>query len=80
MAAADPPTEAGGPVRIFHWRRLRVMLLTCLGLNLLMLIPWQGSPLLLTTRRLFVGLFVLLAFGLFERWPAHLPQWLARWV
>ena len=80
MAAADPHTEARGPARIFHWRRLRVMLLTCLGLNLLMLIPWQGSYPLLTGRLLFVGLFVLLAFGLFERWPARLPQWLTRWA
>jgi hypothetical protein len=31
-------------------------------------------------REMLVGLAALLAFGLFERWPARLPRWLARWA
>src|SRR5258708_24081298 len=31
-------------------------------------------------RTMVVGLSAMLAFGLFERWPARLPGWLARWV
>ncbi|MGZ5034273.1 MAG: sensor histidine kinase [Usitatibacter sp.] len=31
-------------------------------------------------RELLVGLAALLAFGVFEQWPARLPSWLARWV
>jgi hypothetical protein len=27
-----------------------------------------------------VGAFAFTAFALFERWPRHLPSWLARWV
>jgi LytS/YehU family sensor histidine kinase len=29
---------------------------------------------------LFIGCAVLLAFGLFERSPAHLPAWISRWA
>jgi hypothetical protein len=31
-------------------------------------------------REMPVGLAAMLAFGLFEQWPARLPAWLARWV
>ena len=31
-------------------------------------------------REMVVGMVVLVAFGLFEQWPARLPRWLARWV
>jgi len=31
-------------------------------------------------REMLVGLVALLAFGLFEQWPARLPRWLARWA
>jgi two-component sensor histidine kinase len=31
-------------------------------------------------RTLVVGFAALLIFGLFERWPTHMPQWLARWA
>ena len=31
-------------------------------------------------REWVVGLAALLAFGLFEQWPARLPKWLARWA
>src|SRR5262249_5457596 len=27
-----------------------------------------------------LGLFGMLLYGAFERWPARLPRWLARWV
>jgi LytS/YehU family sensor histidine kinase len=31
-------------------------------------------------REYLVGLAALVAFGLFEQWPARLPKWLARWL
>ncbi|GAA0709406.1 hypothetical protein GCM10009105_09840 [Dokdonella soli] len=31
-------------------------------------------------RLLLIGLIELLVFGLFERWPARLPRWLAHWA
>ena len=56
------------------------MLVTCLVFSLFMLPGWLGTYTVLATRMLFVGLFVVGAFGLFERWPARLPTWLARWA
>ena len=56
------------------------MLVTCSVFYLLMLPGWLASYTLLAGRMLFVGLFVVLAFGLFERWPARLPTWFARWA
>ena len=56
------------------------MLVTCLIFYLLMLPGWLGGYTVLAARMLFVGLFVVLAFGLFERWPARLPTWFARWA
>jgi sensor histidine kinase YesM len=40
---------------------------------------WTGSYLLLLGRLLIVGLMLLLVFAVFERHPARLPEWLARW-
>ena len=56
------------------------MLVACFVLHLLILVTWQGSYAILVGRVLFIGFFVLLAFGLFEHWPARLPPWLARWA
>ena len=62
------------------WRRVRVVLITSLLLSILMLPGWQAPWGVLFVRLVFVGLVQLLVFGLFERWPARLPRWLARWV
>ena len=56
------------------------MLVVCFVLHLLILITWKASYAVLVGRVLFIGLLVLLAFGLFERWPARLPAWFARWA
>ena len=56
------------------------MLVTCFIFYLLMSPGWLASYTVLAGRMLFVGLFVVLAFGLFERWPARLPSWFARWA
>ncbi len=66
--------------RVFAWPRVKVMLVTCFVLHLLMLVTWIGSYAVLVARVLFVGVLVLLAFGIFERWPARLPAWFARWA
>lgn len=54
--------------------------MACFVLHLLILTTWQASYSALVGRVLFIGLLVLLAFGLFERWPARLPAWFARWA
>ncbi len=59
-------------------------MLTTLGVSALLgLIISAGfvtSAIGVVGRAVIVGLFVLLVFALFERWPARLPAWLARWV
>ena len=49
-------------------------------IGLLYVLPSQSPALLVLGRVWLVGLFALLAFSLFERWPRTLPSWLARWV
>lgn len=66
--------------RVFHWRRMKVMLITCFLLHLPILATWQASYAVLVGRVLFIGCVVLLAFGLFERSPTHLPAWISRWA
>ena len=80
MTSANTSPLRQDLARVFHWRRLKVMLVTCSVFYLLMLHGWLASYTLLAGRILFVGLFVVLAFGLFERWPARLPTWFARWA
>jgi len=64
---------------VLSWRRLRVVLITSLALSILLLPGWQASWGVLFVRMTFVGCVQLLVFGLFERRPARLPRWLARW-
>jgi sensor histidine kinase YesM len=69
-----------GVARLFAWRRVKVVLVPCLLLNLMLLPGWQVSRLVLSFRLVFIGLVLLLTFGLFERWPVNLPRWVARWA
>ena len=80
MTSANTPILRHDLARVFHWRRVKVMLATCLVFYLLMLPGWLASYTLLAGRMLVVGLLVLFTFGLFERWPARLPAWFARWT
>jgi sensor histidine kinase YesM len=69
-----------GLARIYAWRRVRVVLITCAVFFVLMLPGWEGSYPILIGRLLFVGMVQLTVFGLFEHWPRRLPAWLARWA
>ena len=80
MTSANTLTLRQDLTRVFHWRRVRVMLVTCLLIHLLILLTWQGSYVVLVGRVLFIGFAVVLVFGIFEHWPARLPAWLARWA
>ncbi len=80
MIFANTITIRHDLARVFHWRRMKVMLVTCFVLHLPILATWQASYAVLVGRVLFIGCVVLLAFGLFERWPAHLPAWISRWA
>jgi signal transduction histidine kinase len=80
MTSAAAPSTPRGLARIFAWRRVRVALIASVVLSLPMLVTWQVSYATLYARVIFVGLALLLPFGVFERWPKRLPGWLARWA
>jgi len=80
MTSANTSILRQDLARVFRWPRVKVALITCTVFILLMLPGWLASFPLLIGRMLFVGLLVLLAFGLFETWPARIPRWLARWA
>ena len=80
MLAATSTSKPQGLAPILGWRRVRFPLGVCLLLSLIILPGWKASYAVLIGRLLFIGLAAVLAFGLFERWPARLPRWLARWV
>lgn len=74
--AAPPGTLS----RIFAWRRVKVVLITCAIFNLLLATTWKAPYWMLTVRILFIGASMLIAFGLFETQPRKLPSWMARWA
>src|SRR5260221_3581276 len=70
-----------GIALMLGWRRVLVALVASTLVGLIL------SPSFTTTstarvigREMFVGLSALLAFGIFEQWPARLPSWIARWA
>lgn len=80
MTAMDLSPRPKGVARVLGWRRVRYPLGVAALLGLLLMLAWTGSYWVLFGRLFFIALTSTLAFGLFERWPAHLPRRLARWV
>jgi len=62
----------------FGWRRLRITLIASLVWGLVLSLVFESSTLSVLARTLAIGLIALAVFGLFERWPQHLPAGLAR--
>lgn len=60
------------------WRRVRFTLAVSVVFGVLLSLTSQTATFIVITRVLIVGVAVLLAFALFERWPKRLPRWLAR--
>jgi signal transduction histidine kinase len=71
-----------GAPPMYGWRRV-VLALSVSGVVALLVSPnfvaatptWQ-----VIARYMVLGLSMLTAFGIFERWPRHLPGWVPRWV
>ena len=63
------------------WRRVLLALGMSALVGLIISPAFVKTPaVVMMGREMPVGLAVLLAFGLFEQWPARLPTWLARWA
>ena len=69
-----------GFARVLGWRRVRYPLGAAALLGLLLIPGWKDHYWVLFARLFFIALAAILAFGLFERWPARMPRRLARWV
>jgi signal transduction histidine kinase len=66
---------------VLGWTRLKVALGLSALMGLMISPGFETTPTAaVVAREMALGLGTLLAFGLFERWPARLPSWLARWA
>src|SRR5262245_36776977 len=79
-ATAVPAPRPRGLKLMFNWGRLRFVGLFSLVWGLLFSTHLKGSNWSIIGRTLFLGLVVMLVFGLFEQWPKRLPRWIARWA
>jgi len=77
----DATARPGGLARLFAWQRL-VLVLGVSGLMGILQSPaYPTTPTYnIMGRAMAVGLACLVAFGIFEGWPARLPRWIARWA
>lgn len=76
---AEPRAATEVPA-LFSWRRLRVVASVAFVASLPASLNWIASYWLLYVRLLLTGVCLLALFGLIERWPRRLPNWVARWV
>jgi signal transduction histidine kinase len=83
MTAAAPAPSTPVPqglARILSWPRVKPPLTTCVVVSLILLPGWQASYAVLLARLLFIGLVLVLVFGLLERWPKRPLFGLSRWA
>lgn len=80
MNTTEPAPLAPILQPIFGWHRLKVVLLASLFVSLLMKSTWLTWWPTIALRLLIIGMMQLAVFGVCERWPAHLPRWVARWA
>jgi signal transduction histidine kinase len=81
MTTASLSPSPRGLALLLGWRRVLVALGVSGLLGLLISLSFVATPTFVVVgRAMLIGLAALLAFGLFEQWPARLPQWLGRWA
>src|ERR1700730_2551243 len=80
MSVKDTFARTGAPPPLLGWPRVRGALMEWTAIALILRIGSVMPTVVVVGRTMVVGLSAMLAFGLFERWPARLPRWLARWV
>ena len=78
MSTPAPP--AFSFAKLFPRRRVLFTLAVVLPFGLLLGLSSLSPTVVVVARGLLVGLFAMLAYGVFEQWPARLPERLERWV
>lgn len=76
----DSQSKPEGFARVLGWRRVRYPLGAAALFGLLLMPGWEDHYWVLFSRVFFIAVSATLIFGLFERWPAHMPRRIARWV
>ena len=80
MTVATPSPAPRGLALMFGWRRVLLALGVSALMGLVISPGFTTTPTIeVMVREMPVGLATLIAFGLFEQWPARLPRWIARW-
>jgi len=80
MQAALAPPSSRGIQRILSPRRVGLTIGACALMGLIVSPLWVIPAIEVMARAMMVGLVALVVFGVFERWPKSLPDWLARWA
>jgi hypothetical protein len=79
MAITAPKPR--GLARLFAWRRFVVVLIVAAVVGLVQSPAYLSVPVYAVMgRAMLIGIVALMAFGVFEQWPARLPAWIARWA
>ena len=79
MESVAPPPRPPAPP-LLGWPRMRVALVASLLWGFVLGLASYTPMLIVIGRTALVGMSALMAFGLFERWPRELPDFVARWV
>jgi signal transduction histidine kinase len=78
---ATSPPKPQGLARLFAWQRFVVVFIAGALAGLLQSPAYETTPAYnVVARAMLIGLAPLMAFGIFEQWPARLPGWIARWA
>ncbi|MBL8297038.1 MAG: histidine kinase [Rhodanobacteraceae bacterium] len=75
-----PTSPRRGLAQLFNRRRLIAVFVLSMLWGLLLSSVWKSGTFGLLQRTLLIGTVAMIAFGLAEQWPRHLPRWIARWV
>ncbi len=77
---STPAPKPRGFARLFAWQRFVCVLAVGAAMGLLQSPAYESTPTYnVMSRAMLIGVVALMAFGIFEQWPARLPPWMARW-
>jgi hypothetical protein len=78
---STPAPKPVGFARLFAWQRFVVVLGVGAFVGLLQSPAYETTPTYnVMSRTMLMGIAQMIAFGIFEQWPARLPAWMARWA
>jgi hypothetical protein len=79
MALTDSDAHVNRRPPLLGWPRLPIAVVASAIIGVLLSLPSLTPRIVVIARTLLVGMTALMAFGIVERWPTHLPGWVACW-